>query len=247
MLDTVTLVKMGGSVITHKNSYRSFSRHHTEDIAAQVAEIKGQLIIVHGGGSFGHVKAREYFIPGVIDDSKRNGSSLIHDDMLDLSGKVARALLNHGMAPYIFPTSSLFASGTPDYTTPLYYMKKGYTPILFGDTYLDGNRILIYSGDSIMLDLARLTHPSRSIFFSDVDGVFTDDPKRNPDARLIPRIHDGHGIRATSGDATGGMKLKLSTLLEMKKHSSEVYLINGKFPERIRYIGTKEFIGTVIE
>ncbi len=247
MQDTITLVKMGGSVITRKNSYRNFSRRHTDDIAAQIAAIKGYMIIVHGGGSFGHTKSREYSIPGVIDDSKRNGSSLIHYDMLDLSLKVAKSLLNHGLAPYIFSTSSLFVSGKPDYTTPLYYMKKGYTPLLFGDTYVDENRISIYSGDSIMLDLARLLHPSRSIFFSDVDGIFTDDPKRNPDARLIPRIHDNHGIRATGGDATGGMKLKLSTLLAMKKHSGEVYLINGKFPERIRYIGKQEFIGTVIE
>ncbi len=243
----VSLFKIGGSIITRKNSYRYFREKVASRIVNEILKFEGEKIIVHGGGSFGHVKALEYGIPGEITPDRLYGASLVHNDMIDLSNRVAGLLLSMDAKPYIFSTSSLMKEGTLDCKDPVAYMKKGLVPLLFGDTYISGNKVLIYSGDKIMLDLSKLLRPSIVVFLSDVDGIFTDDPKENPDAKLLPRVKHSEGIKAKGKDATGGMKLKLDTLLEVKRYSNKVYLINGKFPERMRKTESQEFKGTVIE
>ncbi len=243
----VNLIKMGGSIITRKNSYRYFRSQVASKIIKEIMEIDGEKIIVHGGGSFGHIKSLEYGIPGEITPKRLAGASLVHSDMLELSSRIAGLFASLGEKPYIFSTSSLFRQGEMDYAEPVSYLRKGLIPLLFGDTYIRGNRVLIYSGDRIMLDLSRQIKPSKVIFFSDVDGVFTDDPKENPEAKLLQRIKGTAGINATGKDATGGMKLKLETMVEVKRYSKEVYIINGRFPERIRETDSADFKGTVIE
>ena len=61
------IIKLGGSVITAKGRYRTFMQKATSRIIEEIAQIKDQIIIVHGGGSFGHIPAHRYGIPGKLD------------------------------------------------------------------------------------------------------------------------------------------------------------------------------------
>ncbi len=58
------IIKLGGSVISDKNSPYSFNREAVEVIAEEVAQFypEESFILVHGGRSFGHPNAREYKI-----------------------------------------------------------------------------------------------------------------------------------------------------------------------------------------
>ena len=54
------IVKLGGSVITRKDRYRSFRRAVTRRLAREIADSGEQVVLVHGAGSFGHLVASRH-------------------------------------------------------------------------------------------------------------------------------------------------------------------------------------------
>jgi len=74
-------------------------------------------------------------------------------------------------------------------------------------------------------------HASKVLLVTDVDGVYTDNPKTTPEAELIKRISASQLMtmnKRTSVDRA------LPTLL--LKASIDCFVVNGLFPERIAAI-----------
>ena len=100
-------------------------------------------------------------------------------------------------------------------------LRSGFVPVIHGDACLYGaNDVGILSGDTIMQLLGAAPWVSRSIFLTDVDGVFVADPRVDPSAVHIPQLHvdsDGELVLGetyidASGsqhrhDVTGGFKV----------------------------------------
>ncbi|MHB8562233.1 MAG: amino acid kinase family protein, partial [Thermoplasmataceae archaeon] len=82
------IIKLGGSVITDKSRYRTFRREITKKIIDVISEFEEELILVHGGGSFGHIMAKRYGFPGSVNMKNKNGIALIHNDMESLDQKL---------------------------------------------------------------------------------------------------------------------------------------------------------------
>lgn len=80
--------------------------------------------------------------------------------------------------------------------------------------------------DSLAAVVSRVSNADLLIIFTDMDGLFDDDPRENPEARLIPVVHEiNDDLRAIAGGAgtangTGGMitKLHAAELCNEKKH-----------------------------
>lgn len=241
------IVKLGGSIITEKSSYRRFRKRTTGRIVAELAQVEEPMAIVHGGGSFGHIMAKEYALPGKINDKSRIGASIVHKDMVDLNQMVTSILLDNGISAVSFPPSTYICKDGKDYGPMESFLEAGLTPVSFGDIYLKGkDEIGIYSGDRIMLDLSERLKPDRAIFISDVDGLYDRNPKLHRDAKLLRSLFDDASFESGVADVTGGIKAKIDTIKEMKKFVPEIYLMNGAEPERLRNIGTKDFLGTLI-
>ena len=82
--------------------------------------------------------------------------------------------------------------------------------------------------------LVALVSDADSLFIlSDVDGVYTSDPRSNPDAKLIPKIAEiTDEIYAMAGItrnhiATGGMKTKIQAAEKAVENGISTYIING--------------------
>ena len=60
-------------------------------------------------------------------------------------------------------------------------------------------------------------------------------------------IDSNINFKAVQNDVTGGMKHKYEIIKKISQHADRVAVINGKYPERLKDLGTKRFIGTVIE
>lgn len=241
------IVKLGGSIITEKSSYKRFRKRTTGRIIKELAEIEEPMAIVHGGGSFGHIMAKEYNLPGKITDKSRIGASIIHKDMVDLNQMVTSMLLENGISAVSFPPSTYICGEKKGYGTLEAFLEAGLTPVSFGDIYLKSREeIGIYSGDRIMLDLSERLKPRRAIFISDVDGLYDKNPKLHKDAKLLRSVFDQADFESEVADVTGGIKGKIDTIKKMKEFVPEIYLMNGAEPERLRNIGTEEFLGTLI-
>src|SRR5574341_700598 len=56
----LALLKLGGSIVTFKNKPVSVNKGAIERISKQLRKVRKPLIVVHGGGSFGHYYSVRY-------------------------------------------------------------------------------------------------------------------------------------------------------------------------------------------
>ncbi len=242
------LVKLGGSVITDKKEYKKFRYDATKKIVKELP--KEDLIIVHGGGSFGHILAHKYRITEGFEEDKRYGFAKIGMDMMELNLKILEILHEHSIPAVSIPPHAFHIFGD-DLNLDIFehYLTLGIVPVTYGDVILDKRQgINICSGDYLMLHLAEKFKPEKVIFLTDVDGIYDRNPKEEG-ATLIPVLsrHYKPGTNLNVMDVTGGMKYKISIMREIAKHS-KVYVINGFHPERlVKVLRDEEFLGTVVE
>jgi isopentenyl phosphate kinase len=243
----VIAVKIGGSVITRKETYRHFLPDVCRNIVKSLSPFRNELIVSHGGGSFGHILAKEANLPDVLNERTKRYFSRIHNDVLVLNSKIIDIMAEEGFNPVSIPTALFFWKKTLNVSTYRRFLESGFNPVGMGDIVLSGKTVKIISADDIMLKLSKEFNPRLVIFFTDVDGIYSDDPKKNPQARLLPTIDSNVNFKAVQNDVTGGMKHKYEIIKKISQHADRIAVINGKYPERLKDLGTERFIGTVIE
>ena len=88
------------------------------------------------------------------------------------------------------------------------------------------------------------------IVLSDIDGLFTADPRHDPDAKLIPEVHEitpemksgaGGGGSALS---TGGMATKLVAADICMQAGTDMVILNGSRPALLYDVLEGKSIGT---
>jgi isopentenyl phosphate kinase len=258
-----TVLKLGGSVITDKEKPLTPNLQAIERLAKEIAQAEVlSLIVVHGGGSFGHHIAKRYNLTeGYIDPSQVIGFSEAHHAMTKLNSLVMEALLNNNINAVVIQPSSCVITKTGRIQSmekkPLKRMiDLGLIPVLYGDTVLDSEKgFAILSGDQIVSSLALNFGASRIIIGGDVDGLYTKDPKTSKSAKLIKRVtleelktqkHDIEGSKAT--DVTGGMLGKVRELIPAIEQNIQALLVNATKPLRVyKALKGEEVIGTIIE
>ncbi len=257
------VLKLGGSVITDKKKLSTPNLEAIERMADEISQAKvSSLILVHGGGSFGHQVAKQYNLAeGYRDPSQVIGFSETHRAMTKLNILVMEALINHNInAIVVQPSSCVVTKAGRIQSIELKPMKKmlnmGLVPVLYGDAVLDSEKgFAILSGDQLVASLAINFGASRIIMGGDVDGLYTADPKSGCSAKLVQRVtledlknqkHEIKGSKAT--DVTGGMLGKMRELIPAIEQNIQTLIVNATKPLRVyKAIKGEEVIGTIIE
>jgi len=253
------ILKLGGSVITHKNKDFSPDNENIKRLAHEIAESNPEsLIIVHGGGSFGHPVAKKYSISdGLKTADQLNGFSETHQAMTQLNQIIVDTLLNAGVPAFAVSASSmLVTSGKRLVDMDLSIIKKllsiGLVPVMYGDAVLDTEQgFAILSGDQLIARLAMELDAERVIYGSDVDGIFTSNPKIDKDAKLINNFSLSNMTAdvgdTTFTDVTGGMLGKLQEAEDAVKAGSEVLFINATAKDRVKSaLKGEKVMGTIL-
>ena len=247
------IVKLGGSVICDKNKPFSFRRDVVKQIVHEISFFypKKDLIIVHGGGSFGHPLAKKYGIrEGLNEKNERKiGFSHIHQAMLELNKKILDIFLEKKLPAFSLSPSSMFLVKKGEITYGEVkiieeLIQRNFIPILFGDVAIAVDKgIDILSGDQIISYLANKLKVEKVIFLMDVDGIYDKDPKEK-DARLI-EVLDEKAIKlygkSKGFDVTGGIRNKIEEALKMH---CPVYFINGMVRGNLKKAIEGEKVGT---
>jgi isopentenyl phosphate kinase len=238
------ILKLGGSVVTKKDTPKTSNVEAIRRLALEVATAgPRQLVIVHGGGSFGHPLAKEYDISaGYSSPRQLAGFSLTHQAMVELNRIVVEAFLDAGVpAVSVAPSSFIVTEDrrivATDFSVVSRAVESNFVPILYGDAVLDSaRRFTILSGDQLAARLATEFGANRIVFGVDVDGVFTANPKLVKEARLIEELSlsQMHGMirigEALSTDVTGGMLGKINEAGAAVEAGVEVQLVNALKP-----------------
>lgn len=231
-------------MITDKGRYRTFDPDTAGRLALEIARAGEDVVLVHGAGSFGHMLAKEHRLHlGVTEGSQLLGASMVMSDVRELDLEVCRQMSSKGLKVVPLPPAScaIMRDGALhllDIDRFKDYLKLGMVPVTFGDVVRDEVRGLsICSGDQLMAALAREFRPSKVIFVTDVDGVFTADPTHNPQAKLIEtvdqKVLDSLPRTERNVDVTGSIFAKIRYMIDMASLTGECLVLNGKVPGRL--------------
>ncbi|MFO7833443.1 MAG: isopentenyl phosphate kinase [Halohasta sp.] len=169
MSHELVVLKLGGSVITDKDSPETVDDASLDRVldAVAAAADAGRLVVVHGGGSFGHVHAAEHGVS--TTDGSRDAAAVaaIHGAMKRLNGEVVDRLQAHDVAAVPVHPLSVAArddagalSLPADATAGL--LAEGFVPVLHGDVIAHaGKGVTVLSGDEIVTSLADSLGASR--------------------------------------------------------------------------------------
>lgn len=238
------LIKLGGSVITDKSRYKTFNKEQVSRLCSEIVQSGRGTIIVHGAGSYGHVIAKRYSLQkGLVDFSQIPAVAQVQYDVRELNALVVKTLLENGIPAVSVPPGSCFVMENgklivKDNEAIRALAHMGVMPILFGDVVMDRSKGFgICSGDQIMEVLTDIFKPERVVFVSDVDGLYTADPKTNPDAEIIetvtPEVLKSVHSSSTVDDVTGGVVGKMLSMLEACDENRDCVLVNGTVPGRL--------------
>ena len=229
------LIKLGGSVITFKEKPLAANFEAIRNISYTLASVKTPIILIHGGGSFGHYWSVKYNMHSKPDQYDSHGISIVHESMIALNQIIVNSMIKVGMNPYtIIP--SMFIYDDKPITKKIKELKSivksSVIPITFGDVvYMENKMYSILSGDALMSLLSKILRPSKVIFTLNVDGIYKDMKNRE----ILKELKNNNSVRFSKviQDVTGGMQRKVSEALKISDTGIDVMMVNGLKPERI--------------
>ena len=113
-----------------------------------------------------------------------------------------------------------------------------------------GIQTTIGENDTLSAIVAKLVNADLLILLSDIDGLYTSDPKKNEDARLIPTVEDiTPEILELAGGAgsclgTGGMATKLKAAKLVMDAGIDMIITNGEDPDLLYDLFDGKAVGT---
>lgn len=207
-----TVVKVGGSLAAHRQKLRT--------LCNKLSEIskKQKLVIVPGGGEFADVVRR-------LD--KRFALSCAASHRMAILGMDQYGLFLSDLMPHSYPMRS--------FEEVKKALDAGKLPVFLPSQLMLSEDPLENSwdvtSDSIGAYVAGRLGVGKLLLVTDVDGVFTADPKSDSAARLIKKL---------SANDLLGMKKRTSVDVFLPslllKLSIDCFVVNGMFPDRVEAV-----------
>ncbi len=248
------VIKWGGGLITHKDQLCTVNLDVIRSLAEVCSKTSKKLVIVHGAGSFGHLKAKKFRLTeGRIPELNQDSAVMdVRNDMLELNSVVVRELRSFGLDVQSYSPHQ-WAKGTGAEFRGELPLHHGVT-VVYGDVVDDEIKEFgILSGDDLMLRYStEIADVERAVFaIGGVDGILRVPPSKAGPEDLIeiwtPDM-SFEGEHSTEIDVTGGIGLKAARGAMIAAKGIDVVLINGEIPERVLdAIEGKSVIGTRIE
>ncbi len=128
---------------------------------------------------------------------------------------------------------------------------EGVVPIVNENDSVSVDEIKIGDNDNLSALTANLWNSDLLIILSDIDGIFTKDPKRHKDATLVEEIEnidkllENIDISGKSEFGTGGIETKLQAARSAGNYGIQTVLLNGKEDDVIEKARRGELLGSI--
>jgi len=259
-------LKLGGSLITDKNTPRAVRPELLARLMREIAEARAarpgmRIVLGHGSGSFGHVEARRYGTrAGVYSETDWQRFAEVQGVAGLLNRLVVDAARAAGLPVFNCPPSAsalcedgrLISLAVEPIRAAV---EHGLIPLVYGDVAVDEVRggTIISTEDEFRL-LAPHLRPERILLAGIEPGVLT----HWPDGEVIPEITAAatrHGASlqnigaSHAADVTGGMESKVREMLALVEAAPDcmVQIFSGEAPGQVRAALLGEAIpGTII-
>ena len=246
------VIKIGTSTLTHKNGCENIRR--IESLCKVISDIKnaGNEVIMVSSGAIGM---------GV-------GKLNLKSRPSDIAGKQAAAAVGQCELMYIYDkefsehnhTVAQILLTAPDLKTEDRHAKFentmnkllefGVLPIINENDTVATDEIVFGDNDTLAAMVAVSVKADLLVLMSDIDGLYTADPHKDKDAKLIERVDElteeimslGGGSGSELG--TGGMVTKLRAAKIATQDGCDMIIMNGSYPELLYNIIDNTPVGT---
>ncbi|MCL5022499.1 MAG: glutamate 5-kinase [Nitrospirae bacterium] len=230
------VIKIGSNILTCKDNGLDLERIQSisEDIAA-VKHAGHEVVVVSSGAVAAGMqkldlkeKPKDIVLKQAAAAIGQSSLMWAYEKCFNVhGGKVAQVLLTRDD----FADRKRYINSRNTLITLLSY---GITPIINENDTVATDEIRFGDNDHLASLVAGLIDAERFIILSDVEGLFSDNPATNPEARLIkvveeitPEIEEKAG-GAGSAVGTGGMLSKLLAAKRAMRHGITVNIVNGR-------------------
>lgn len=247
----LVIVKIGGSVATHKSKPYSLNHEALRAIFSALRESGELVCLVCGGGSFGHVVATRHGLSSDSISKDPRGAGETRLAMFRLVTQVSELMLQEGLSPFVLSPQIAFSCGgwesMADAVRRL--VRHGSVPVSFGDVIALEEGYRVVGGDEISYNLSRVLNVKRVVFLIDKPGVLRDpnDPATVIKNLSMSDLEEMIKLVPRSRDATGGMKTKLWYAGMIARNGVDVYLVSGfRRGEVLNAVKGRGVAGTII-
>ncbi|MCD8144285.1 MAG: glutamate 5-kinase [Oscillospiraceae bacterium] len=129
-------------------------------------------------------------------------------------------------------------------------LELGALPVINENDTVATDEFSVGDNDTLSAIVAVSAQADLLVLFSDIDGLYTANPKEDAGAKLLPVVLNiTDEIRALAGDkgtelATGGMVTKLNAAEIVTAQGVDMVIANGKHPEQLYAILDGDSVGT---
>ncbi len=246
------VIKVGTSTITHKTGHLNI--RHMEQLCRTLSDLKnaGHEIILVSSGAIGMGVGKLGLLTRPADMPSKQAAAAIGQCELMYVYDKEFSQYNHTIAQLLITNADVERpENSRNFQNTLNrLLELGALPIINENDTVSTEEISIGDNDTLSAIVAASIHADLLVLLSDIDGMYTADPHKDPTATLIPTIPViDASIEALAGDVgsalgTGGMRTKVNAAKLATAHGIDMIITNGDDPSVLYNIASGRPVGT---
>lgn len=249
------VIKVGTSTLTHKTG--NLNIRHIESLCRVLSDLKnaGHEVVLVSSGAIGmgvgklSLKERPQDMP-----TKQAAAAVGQCELMYTYDKLF-AEYNHTVAQILLTGDDMnHADRYENFRNTLHrLLELGALPIINENDTISTAEIAVGDNDTLGAIVAKGAEADLLVLLTDIDGLYTADPRKDPDAKLISMVSEItpelQEIAGGKGSAlgTGGMATKLSAAKICLDAGISTVITNGDNPEKLYDILEGKSVGTLFK
>ena len=246
------VVKVGTSTLAHATGRLNI--RHVEELVKVLSDLKnaGHEMILVSSGAIG-MGVGKLNLPGRPADmpTKQAAAAVGQCELMYTYDKLF-AQYNHTVAQILLTSEDV---DHPDRrqnfeNTMARLLELGALPVINENDTIATEEIKVGDNDTLGAIVACSVKADLLVLLSDIEGLYTADPRKDPTARLIPVVEEvtpevealAGGVGSSLG--TGGMATKLRAAKMVTAAGCHMVITNGEHPDRLYDIAEGKAVGT---
>ncbi len=246
------VVKVGTSTLAHSTGRLNI--RHVEELVKVLSDLKnaGHQIILVSSGAIG-MGVGKLNLPGKPTDmpTKQAAAAVGQCELMYTYDKLFLQY-SHTVAQVLLTGEDVDHQERRENfeNTMERLLELGALPIINENDTIATAEIKVGDNDTLGAIVACCVRADLLVLLSDIEGLYTADPRKDPEARLIPVVEEvTPQIQALAGGVgsslgTGGMATKLRAAKMVTAHGCDMVITNGEHPERLYDIAEGKAVGT---
>ena len=246
------VVKVGSSTLTHENGKLNFrNMEMLSRVLCDIANSGVRVVLVSSGAQAAGVgelglseKPTELRMKQAAAAVGQVALMYTYDKLFGEYGRgIGQILLNRGDVDNDSHRANLVSTFGA-------LLESGIVPIVNENDSVTTDELIIGDNDTLSAVVAELVGADALVLLTDIEGLFTANPKDDPSARLIPVVADIAAVENLAGGAgsnrgTGGMATKLAAARIACSSGIDTIIASGADPSVLYDVVAGKPVGTL--